>query len=446
MPFRILIAAMLLFTGRLAVQDNARAAGNHSPCDRDELRRRVFALMANYLRDFRHAQTHVVYGARMATRGQWTPPEEVKAGRPKPWGYGSRIEDTALHSGHLLVALLEADQARADPRLKENVRKTFQALKLIGSLPERHPKPGMPALEGLVPRGPHPDAPEAYYDDSSMDQHTTYIISLARYADSPLASEDDRAWIRQSLGKVGRRLKHYGWSIKRGDGTTQAHVGFSWTGFNSHHATILLPTVYALYRGTGDRRWLETYEKLLGEKGGLRWKLLHPGPHVRISNHPIYANQCAFRVHALYRMEGDSARKTVLRGLLRQMAEMQLRREFPGPFYKRFHSDDEWSRLRREMNWPAATLRGCDEAWRLFRPAVLDHGSLAVLAHVRFPLGGFHMVLLSEAPDLIEPRLDRIWQLLNAVDLEKIAAGETNYLFTVVALHTYAYCFRHPDL
>ena len=56
------------------------------------------------------------------------------------------------------------------------------------------------------------------------------------------------------------------------------------------------------------------------------------------------------------------------------------------------------------------------------------------------------MVLLSEAPDLIEPRLDRIWQLLNAVDLEKIAAGETNYLFTVVALHTYAYCFRHPDL
>jgi len=438
------VAAVWLVLAVWAVGADAADAGRAEVAlNGSVLADRVFALMNDYFRDFRHPQTGVVYGARLATRHQWTSPEEVKAGRPAPWGYGSKIEDTALHSGHLLVALLEACQARPAPVLKENLTKTFQALKWIGSLPERYPKPGLPALEGLVPRGPHPDDPAAYYDDSSMDQHTTYVISLARYAASPFASQEDRAWIRQSLQKVGRRLERFGWSIRRGDGVTQAHVGFAWTGLNSHHATILLPTVYALYRGTGDPHWLETYERFLNERDGRRWKLLHPGPHVRISNHPIYANQGAFRVHALCRMESRPERKAVLRGLLKQMAELQLRRDFPGPFYRRFHSEREWSRLRRALGWPDENLHGCDEAWRLYRPSVLDIGNLAVLAHVRFPLGGYHMVLLSEEPTLVEPRLSAIWRMLTTVDLSKVSAGETNYLFTVVGLHLYAYWFRH---
>ncbi|MFV2065881.1 MAG: hypothetical protein ACC645_02805 [Pirellulales bacterium] len=422
------------------------AAEGVAPFTEDELVARVSALTKDYLRDFRHPETYVLYGARLSTRQAWTSPQEVKDGKPKPWGYGSRIADTALHCGHLLVALLDAYEARPDPVLKENIAKTFAALKLIGSLPELYPKPGKPALVGLVPRGPHPDDVTAYYDDSSMDQHTTYIISLSRYARSSLAGEEDKAWIRQSLGKIGRRLEKNGWSIKQGDGVTEAHVGFAWTGFHSDHASILLPAVYALYRGTGDRHWLQTYETFLAEKDGLRWKRLHPGPHVRINGHPIYANQNAFRVHALYRMENDSGRKAVLRGLLKQFAEMQLQRDFPGPFYKRFHSAEEWSRLRRELGWQDENLHGCDVAWDAFQPSMLDQSSLAVLAHVRFPLGGFHMVLLSEDPKMIQQRLGPIWKMLTTVDLTKISAGETNYLFTVVALHTYAFCFRHPDL
>ncbi len=423
----------------LTVGSPASLRAQESASDRGYTTDQLFSLLRVYFRDFRDPRTGVLYGARLSTKEHWTSPAEVKAGKPKPWGYGSRIADTALHSGHLLVALLDAYEANPHPYLERSIRETFSALKFIGSLPERYPKAGLVALEGVVPRGPHPDDPSAYYDDASMDQHTTYIISLALFANSKLATDSDRRWIRGSLGKVGRRLEKYGWSIKRGDGVTEAHVGFAWTGFNSDHASILLPAVYALYKGTGDRHWLDTYERFLAERDGLRWKRLHPGPHVRINGHPIYANQNAFRIHALYELEENNSRRTVLRGLLKQTAEMQLARDFPGPFYRRFHTDDDWSRVRKELDWKDGELHGCREAWDRFRPAVLGLGSLPVLAHVRFPLGGFHMVMLSEDRTLIEEYRSSIRKMLTSVDLSKIGAGETNYLFSVVALHLYAW-------
>ncbi len=447
-PQSLLICFFLngMFVCPVTAESSAETETQRVPFSEQEIVTRVFSLTENYLQDFRHPQTNVLYGARLSTRKTWTSPADVKKERPKPWGYGSRIADTALHCGHLLVALLDAYEARPAPFLKENIARTFAALKLIGSLPEKYPKPGKPALSGLVPRGPHPDDITAYYDDSSMDQHTTYIISLARYANSSLASQQQKKWIRESLEKVGRRLEKNSWSIKRGDGVTQSHVGFAWTGFNSDHASILLPAVLALYHGTGDEHWLKTYEKFLAEKEGLRWKKMHPGPHVKINGHPIYANQNAFRVNALYRMEKDPARKNVLLGLLKQTAQMQMQRDFPGPFYKRFHSPEQWKRMRDELGWKDENLHGAQQAWNAFKPEMLDQGSLPVLAHVRFPLGGYHMVILSENREMISQNLADIWKMLTTVDLKKINAGETNYLFTVVALHTYAFYFQNQQL
>ncbi len=409
---------------------------------------KVVVLASSYLKSFQHPDTGILYGARLAGRHAWTSPEEVLQEKPHPWGYGSKIADTALHTGHMLVAFLDAYDARPTPFLKEQIDRLFRAMKVIGSLPETHPKAGKPALAGLVPRGPHPDDPSAYYDDSSMDQHTTFIISLAIYANSSIASDEDKAWIRETLGKVGRRLEKNDWSIKRADGVTQAHVGFSWKGFNSDHASILLPAVLALYHGTSDKHWLEAYELFLSEDKGRRWRQVHPGPHVRINGHPIYANQNAFRVNAWYRFEKSEKRRDVIRGLLKQSVEMQLRRDFPGEFYRKYHSEETWKTLSGAFDWKDTELRGADSAWDKFTPAMLDHDQkgLAALAHVRFPLGGFHMALLSESPDLIRQYLPAIWTMLNTVDLKKIGAGETHYLFTVVALHLYAEYFRNPEL
>ncbi|MDB4459301.1 hypothetical protein N9059_01895, partial [bacterium] len=167
---------------------------------------------------------------------------------------------------------------------------------------------------------------------------------------------------------------------------------------------------------------------------------LHPGDHIKINGHPIYANQGSFRLNALYKFESDPARKQVIHDLLQYIAKLQMARDFPGPFYRKFHSDDEWAKLQNDWNWPDTELHGSNIANRLFEPAMLKDG-LATLAHVRFPLGGYHMVMMSEHPELIRKHLTQIWQMLTSVDLDRIAAAETNYLFTVVALHVYAFHF-----
>ncbi len=408
----------------------------------------VFSQARQYFADFQHPETGVLYGSRLSGKDSWTSPADVLAEKPKPWGYGSRIADTGLHTGHILTALLDAYEARPDPFLKNEIKKCYEALKLIGSLPETHPKANKPALEGLVPRGPHPNELSAWFDDSSMDQHTTYIISLALFANSPLATKEDKTWIKQSLGKVGRRLEENDWSIKRADGVTESHVGFSWKGHNSNHASILLPAVLALYKGTGDEHWLQQYEFFLKEADGVRWQAAHPGPHIRINGHPIYANQNAFRVNAWYHFEKNPQRKKVIAGLLKQSTEMQLSRDFPGPMYRKYQDGKVWIRLKKNFNWGDDELHGAALAWGKFKPEMLDgkDGGMGALAHVRFPLGGYHMVLQSEQEKLIRENLPTIWKMLTTVELEKIAAAETHYLFTVVGLHLYALYFRHPEL
>ncbi len=408
------------------------------PFTPDELKTCSFELAEEYFSQFQDPNTFVLYGAKLSTKESWTTPDEISSREPAPWGYGSRIADTALHCGHTLVALLDANDAAPDPYLRRKARELYSALQFIG---------GICPIEGLVPRGPHPDDHMAYYDDSSMDQHTTYIIALARYANSDLATVSDKKWIAQKLGAIGRRLEKYDFSIKAADGVTESHVGFSWKGFRNNHVSILIPTLYALYKGTSDEHWLKLHDGFLAEHDGLRWQLLHPGDHVELNGHPIYANQNGFRLNAYLHFLHDDEKRTVISNLLAQTAQMQLDRDFPGPFYRKFHAEDRWAQLRRENDWRAPELSGAKAAWSLFRAEMLDEtDGLTALAHVRFPLGGYHLVLMSERAELIRRDLPTIWNMLTSVDLQKISAAETHYLFTTVALHAYAYCHRHPDL
>ena len=70
-----------------------------------------------------------------------------------PWGYGSHIEDTSLHNGHALAALLDANSAgpippagRDSPMLRRPETHRLP--------PETHPKPGKPAWSGSSSRTP----------------------------------------------------------------------------------------------------------------------------------------------------------------------------------------------------------------------------------------------------------------------------------------------------
>ena len=197
----------------------------------------------------------------------------------------------------MLVALLDAHEATDDPYFRRKAEELYSALRFIGEICP---------VEGLVPRGPHPNDPTAYYDDSSMDQHTTYIIALARYA-----------------------------------------------------------------------------------------------------------NQNGFRLNAYLRFLSDEKRIAVIGDLLAQNATMQLERDFPGPMYRKFHTDQQWKELANKYGWNGPELPGAEAAWERYRPELLDESAgLAALAHVRFPLGGYHLVLMSERSELIKRHLSTIWDML----------------------------------
>ncbi|OHD63679.1 MAG: hypothetical protein A2096_08645 [Spirochaetes bacterium GWF1_41_5] len=410
------------------------------PFTEKEITEKALNLTSRYFQDFAHPETFVLYGGRLSTKDKWKYKiEDIKAGKPDPWGYGSRIEDTGLHCGHMLGAFLDAYAARPDPEIAAYAKKMYSALKFIY---ECSPVPG------LVPRGPHPDDKTALYTDSSMDQHTTYIISMAMYALSPLATAEEKSFIKKSLDETGKRLKKYDYSIKQPDGVTEAHVGFSWLGFNSSHAQILLPTVYALFKGTADDFWKKEYERLADEETGKRWEFLKPGEHITLNGHPIYANQNCFRGNAFYRMLGDPQKKEIIRGLLTQCAEMQMAREYPNDFFYKFSPAEKWEALAKECGWPGSRLVSAEQAAAMYKPeflAIADWQvrAMAKLAHIRFPLGGYHMIVTSENEELIKKYLPVIWSLMNNVDLTKIDDGETNYIFSAIAWHLYSFYFLH---
>ena len=95
----------------LIVAAASAAPAAEAPFTCSELKALTFELSEKYFEQFQHPQTKVLYGARLSTKENWTTPTEVKSGKPQPWGYGSRIADTALHGGHTLVALLDAYEA-----------------------------------------------------------------------------------------------------------------------------------------------------------------------------------------------------------------------------------------------------------------------------------------------------------------------------------------------
>ncbi|QDV18767.1 hypothetical protein Pan153_34280 [Gimesia panareensis] len=436
--FPCVLAGMLLSGSCLSARCHAEDAAV-PPLTRATVETQTLALLDQYLKDFQDPNTGVLYLGRFSTRSKWTSPADVKAKLPHPWGYGSRIEDTCLHTGQMLVALLEAQQAHPNPRFAQEARKLFQALRYIYESCD---------TPGLVPRGPHPDDRTAYYDDSSMDQNTTFIVSLAMYSQSPLASDADKAFIRQTLNEIGQRMEKYDWSIKRADGKTQSHVGFTWKQMKTNGVTILLPAVYALYKGTGNPHWLEAYVKFGNEKEGKRWQLFRPGPDTQINKHPIYANQNCIRLGAFYRLlDDDAPEKQWTRDLLRKFAEIQLERDFPSPFMRRFIDEETIQSVAKKMNWGGADIHGTTAAWELYDKEAISRlrsreRGLATLAHVRFPLGGYHMVVASGQEDLIQQHQAALWKMLNTIDLSEIEGGETNYLFSVVSLQLYAYLWN----
>lgn len=356
---------------------------------------------------------------------KWDTVENVRKGMVhgvlSPHGYGeagdSGMADTSLFGGQMLYSMLEAYDVGKDPDIEKWARLLFKGMKIIGTT---SPVPG------FIVRGPHPNDRAAYYKDSSMDQHSTYVIALWRYCNSPLATDEDKAFIRDSLDKVAARLEKNKWRILWEDDSHEAHAsGGDLTRFHAEAVTLLLPMVGAAADVTQSPHWKETYERFAAERDGLRWKTLAPDHEgFGMNAHLCWGQQAIFRVHCLYSIEKAPSRRQALLAHAKAYTEKRLAQEFPpqtgeGDLFNRQTLTPEEA---QKVGWRQGFFPGPVEAWKSFKPEYQKVTPSALRVKVRdicilFPSCVFTMAVFTRNPDLEAKTAPLVVEMLNSVDL-----------------------------
>jgi hypothetical protein len=377
-------------------------------------------------------------------------PENARQGMvdgvPSPHGYGTKggdsgMSDTSLFGGQLLYSLLEAYDARKDRDLERWARHLFQGLKIIGSA---SPVPG------FIVRGPHPLDRKAYYRDSSMDQHSTYVIALWRYYHSPLATEDDRAFIRDSLDKVARRLEKNQWRILWEDDSREAHAGGgNLTRFGSEAITLLMPMVGAAADVTHNAHWQETYRRFAAERDGLRWQVLMPDHRgFEMNAHLLWGQQALFRLHCWYGFEKDPSRRKAFLANAEGYTVRRMAHSFPpqtgrGALFELFRQQTLTTDEAKRLGWKRGYCEGPFEAWEHYPE---DQKSLpaSLKAKLRdicvlYPSSALTMALYSRNPSLEARSLPLALDMVNRVDLTSLPGWPR---WAVIVLGWKAYAVR----
>ena len=392
-----------------------------------------------YVEGFLHPATDLVYGKRLnGPRGiaVLEPPEEIAReryqGEVKPYGYGAGIEDVAYQNGILLFALCEALEATQEPYFASLARRLFRGMRRIGTV---SPVPG------FVARGPHPDG-KSYYRDSSVDQHSLYVCGLWRYGRSPIPSESDRAFIRDSLDNVAKRMERNRWVLRVEDGSRPAHAGGgSWLGRGPSQCVILLSVLGAVADATGSDHWRQEYRRLSGEDGGVRWRRMAQ-PETRLPRYTLFSNQSAFRMAVLARLEGDAARRAAVQGRLARMARDMLscnvfthwrRLDWIGE-----RPEAEVNAYLRPLGYAVDSEATVLDLWRKYDPKLRssalpsdgERRSYEALC-VRAPLVAWQTALLAGEPALAAQVAPRVREVLERVDFDRVHSGWT-YNYAVV--------------
>ncbi len=424
-------------------------AASRGMCQGDDgMKAQVKELCRNYIEGFGAESVNLVYHHRLnGPRGleALASPEEIAArtvsGKQMPYGYGSGIQDVALENGQLLYALCDAYDATGDEYFAETVRKIFSGLKLVGSV---SPVPG------FVPRGPHPDG-KSYYPNSSRDQHATYVYALWRYHRSPLATDEDKAFIADFLDAFARRMEKNGWSIRVEDDSEIAHVGFSWRQRAFAGVVSLLGTLSAVCEVTHDEELCNLLEEYLQEDDGFRWQVLQPGRVSKSGPLTLYSNQFAMDLNALSRILTDPQRRQQIKEYARAFAEDALRSNvFDEDCWRRLDWSDKWSeeKTQEALEPFGLSLQKETTVFDLYERFDPEHWQSddwrvrSVNGKLCFgiPTVAFYCALLSEAPELVEevaPSVrDMVEQMLEHGDL--YSHGEDFNRAVTLGLHLVA--------
>lgn len=365
--------------------------------------------------------------------------EEIKAGRvagqDRPWGYGAGLEDVAYKNGILLFALCDAYEATGHEYFAHLARRTLKGLLFMSTV---SPTPG------FVPRGPHPNDYQAYYKDSSIDQHTLYLVGLWRYHRSSLATAEDRKSIAKVVHDVVARMEANQWVIKAEDNTTDAHAGGNLLKLDQPTLVVgLFLMLTVAHDVTGDAHWKEIYEKFGTEADGRRWLSLTQDPNQKwVPRYNIFNNQDMFRTEVIRRIETDPQRKDILQQRIGRWASDMI----TGPSLRLWRSSFSSDKKASADEVQQSNLRYLEQFGVTVRPEanvneVFEQFSferitkdLSKQSHryvemgLTVPTMVWHIAFLSQQPDSMQPAIKGVDELVTRIKPDQIGSSWTiNY-------------------
>ncbi len=195
--------------------------------------------------------------------GRWShlpTKEEIAAAKPNPSGWRTGMEDGALNGSAYLAGMIYRYEVTGNPEHAEEVRKIFQGLVLLGTVSNE---------KGFIARSVLPDG-KSSYPASSVDQYTMYVFAMWLYYNSQIASEEEKALIREIIHDICARIEKDDFKIlsAKGETVTFGNIGSTYT----DRASRLLEVLLAGYHITGEEHWLDIYQNKLKEKDYCRLK------------------------------------------------------------------------------------------------------------------------------------------------------------------------------
>lgn len=212
--------------------------------------------------------------------GELPSPDDCEQGRPNAIGWWSPIENGPMFTGTYLVAICERARRSGASADREQARRLAKGLLTCASVSD---------VPGFIARGVGTDG-KCHYPMGSQDQTHPWFYGLHAYATSGIPDANERAVVVDKMKEVAGALEAADWKCPcDGAFTGQSRGDFKL--FRHHGAVMYLFILRAMYDVTGDRIWLERYQKAMSERsdrtGATRLEICasgYPYDHEQIKN------------------------------------------------------------------------------------------------------------------------------------------------------------------
>jgi hypothetical protein len=187
--------------------------------------------------------------------GELPGPEDCRLGRPNAIGWWSPIENGPMFTGTYLAAICERARRSAASADREKARRLAKGLLACASVS---------AVPGFIARGMGTDG-KCHYPMGSQDQTHPRFYGLHAYATSGIPNAEERKVVVDKMKEVAEALEAVNWKCPC-DGAFQGQFRGDFKLFRHHGAAMYLFILSAMHDVTGDRVWLERYQKAMNER------------------------------------------------------------------------------------------------------------------------------------------------------------------------------------